>query len=173
MSPDQALASDLRAHRERLLDMIERETATTLRVLRAFPTEQSELRPHPVAKTARELAWMFTVEQVLATAAIRDTLDLSQGFPPAPARFAEVTAAFEQSRNELMELMRTSSDAQLAGTTQFFVAPKTLGDVPKLAFIEFLMLDQVHHRGQFSVYLRMAGGKVPSIYGPSADEPWA
>ena len=29
--------------------------------------------------------------------------------------------------------------------------------------------DQIHHRGQFSIYLRMAGGKVPSIYGPSAD----
>jgi hypothetical protein len=25
---------------------------------------------------------------------------------------------------------------------------------------------------QFSIYLRMADGKVPSIYGPSADEPW-
>jgi uncharacterized damage-inducible protein DinB len=35
-----------------------------------------------------------------------------------------------------------------------------------------LVLDIVHHRGQFSVYLRMAGGKVPSIYGPTADEPW-
>ena len=34
-------------------------------------------------------------------------------------------------------------------------------------------LKPVHHRGQFSVYLRMADGKVPSIYGPSADEPWA
>jgi uncharacterized damage-inducible protein DinB len=34
------------------------------------------------------------------------------------------------------------------------------------------VMDTVHHRGQFSVYLRMAGGKVPSIYGPSADEPW-
>lgn len=33
-------------------------------------------------------------------------------------------------------------------------------------------VDSVHHRGQFSVYLRLAGGKVPSIYGPSADEPW-
>jgi len=32
--------------------------------------------------------------------------------------------------------------------------------------------DQIHHRGQLSVYVRMAGGKVPSIYGPSADEPW-
>ena len=32
--------------------------------------------------------------------------------------------------------------------------------------------DMIHHRGQFSIYLRMAGGKVPSIYGPSGDEPW-
>ncbi|MBI1806965.1 MAG: hypothetical protein HYR76_07940, partial [Ignavibacteria bacterium] len=30
----------------------------------------------------------------------------------------------------------------------------------------------VHHRGQLSVYLRIVDAKVPSIYGPSADEPW-
>jgi uncharacterized damage-inducible protein DinB len=35
-----------------------------------------------------------------------------------------------------------------------------------------MLHDQIHHRGQFSVYLRMVGGKVPSIYGPSGDEPW-
>jgi uncharacterized damage-inducible protein DinB len=27
-----------------------------------------------------------------------------------------------------------------------------------------------HHRGQLSVYLRLNEAKVPSIYGPSADE---
>jgi hypothetical protein len=27
----------------------------------------------------------------------------------------------------------------------------------------------VHHRGQLSTYLRAMGGKVPGIYGPSAD----
>jgi uncharacterized damage-inducible protein DinB len=38
----------------------------------------------------------------------------------------------------------------------------------------WLMLnDSIHHRGQLTVYLRMAGGRVPSIYGPSADEPWS
>jgi MFS family permease len=31
--------------------------------------------------------------------------------------------------------------------------------------------DVVHHRGQLSTYVRPMGGKVPSIYGPSADEP--
>jgi len=32
------------------------------------------------------------------------------------------------------------------------------------------LMDEVHHRGQLTVYLRLAGGKVPSIYGPSGDE---
>ena len=29
----------------------------------------------------------------------------------------------------------------------------------------------IHHRGQLSTYLRPMGAKVPSIYGPSADDP--
>ena len=33
------------------------------------------------------------------------------------------------------------------------------------------LFDALHHRGQLSVYLRHMGGKVPSIYGPSADDP--
>jgi len=35
-----------------------------------------------------------------------------------------------------------------------------------------VLMDQVHHRGQLSVYLRLVGAKVPSIYGPTADETW-
>ena len=31
----------------------------------------------------------------------------------------------------------------------------------------------IHHRGQLSTYLRAMGGKCPSIYGGSADEPMA
>ena len=34
-----------------------------------------------------------------------------------------------------------------------------------------LLPDFIHHRGQLSTYLRAMGGKVPSIYGPSADTP--
>jgi uncharacterized damage-inducible protein DinB len=29
----------------------------------------------------------------------------------------------------------------------------------------------VHHRGQLSVYLRLQNVPLPSIYGPTADEP--
>lgn len=47
-----------------------------------------------------------------------------------------------------------------------------MGDFPVSEVLWLMLMDSVNHRGQFSVYLRMVGGKVPSIYGPSADEPW-
>ena len=34
-----------------------------------------------------------------------------------------------------------------------------------------LLFDAIHHRGQLSTYIRPMGGKVPSIYGPSGDDP--
>jgi uncharacterized damage-inducible protein DinB len=42
----------------------------------------------------------------------------------------------------------------------------TLGDM-----LFGFFFDAVHHRGQLSSYLRPMGAKVPSIYGPSADDP--
>jgi uncharacterized damage-inducible protein DinB len=30
----------------------------------------------------------------------------------------------------------------------------------------------IHHRGQLTVYLRLVDVPVPSMYGPTADEPW-
>jgi uncharacterized damage-inducible protein DinB len=70
------------------------------------------------------------------------------------------------------QIVKGMRDEQFSETVKFPVAPKTIGDVPKGQFLWMLLCDQIHHRGQFSIYLRMAGGKVPSIYGPTADEPW-
>jgi uncharacterized damage-inducible protein DinB len=43
--------------------------------------------------------------------------------------------------------------------------------LPVGALLRSIMLNHwYHHRGQLSVYLRQVGAKVPSIYGPSADE---
>jgi uncharacterized damage-inducible protein DinB len=56
---------------------------------------------------------------------------------------------------------------------KFVTGPKQMSDLRRLDVLWFLLNDHIHHRGQFSVYLRMAGGQVPSIYGPSADEKWS
>ena len=92
--------------------------------------------------------------------------------PPVPETMDEISRAFEAAHARVVGRVRGMSDEDLRGTVRFFVAPKTLGDIPMMEFLWFLLHDQIHHRGQFSVYLRMADGKVPSIYGPTADEPW-
>lgn len=43
--------------------------------------------------------------------------------------------------------------------------------MPKVTVLRtFVFNHMVHHRGQLSVYLRMQGVPIPSIYGASGDE---
>lgn len=158
--------------KQQFLQTLRREHATTRRVVEAFPAEQSELKPHPRSNSARQLIWTFAVEERLILLALRNQLQLGGGFPKAPDSFDQAVSAFFQTHAELIEALEAASDEDLRGTVKFFTGPGTLGDIPKMDFLWFMLSDQIHHRGQLSVYLRMAGGKVPSIYGPSADEPW-
>ena len=158
-------------------EAFEREHATTLRVLRAFPDDQSDFKPSEKAKTAREVVWTLVLGQErLMLKALTTGFDWSAPRTPPPAAPATVSAAaaaLERVHGQVSEVLRDVDESALSKeTVRFFVAPKTQGDVPKLEFLWFLLFDHVHHRGQFSVYLRMVEGKVPSIYGPSADEPW-
>jgi uncharacterized damage-inducible protein DinB len=54
---------------------------------------------------------------------------------------------------------------------KFMFEGKEVMNAPVYDMAWGFMLDQIHHRGQLSTYLRPMGAKVPQIYGPSADEP--
>jgi uncharacterized damage-inducible protein DinB len=156
-----------------LIAAIKDERARTTRLLNAFPASSSELRPHPTSQCARELAHTLCVEAVVGTMALNGTLDMTKlAFPAPPATWGEVLGAFQASYDTLLNTLDTTSDAELAKSTKFFTGPRQLGDVPKGEIVRFMLNDHIHHRGQLSVYLRMSGSKVPSIYGPSKDEPW-
>ena len=166
----------MESSKQQFLDAYEREHQITMRLLRAYPADKLELRPHPKCKTARELAWMFAGERALGTAVLNNwyaTNKPGQGqMPQAPADWEDLLAAIEKAHTDYRAVVESFSDAQLMENVKFFSAPKTMGDYQRIGFMWFLLSDQIHHRGQFSIYSRMADGKVPSIYGPSADEPW-
>ena len=169
------IAATTRHPRQQFLDLYDREHATTMRILRAFPPEHAELRPHPKLKTARELAFVFAVERGLGTAVLANAFAgpvTGPTFPPVPDSWEGVLAAIEQAHGEFRDTINGYTDEELLEPVKFFVAPHTLGDVPRIDIATSLVHDQIHHRGQLSVYLRLADGRVPSIYGPTADEPW-
>ena len=161
--------------KEQFLRGYDREHAITMKVLRAYPSDQLDLRPHPRSKTARELAFIFVLERGLGKKVFND--EFAKGvpggpMPEPPESWDAMLEALEGAHREFRQLVADAPDEKLLQNVKFLTAPKTLGDVSLIDFLWFLVSDQIHHRGQFSVYLRMAGGKVPSIYGPSGDEPW-
>lgn len=161
--------------KERFLDAYEREHETTMRVLRSYPEDRLDLRPHRKCKSARELAWVFTLERMLGTAVYQHEFDpeaVTGEAPPPPESWSELLSGLEEAHRAFGDLVRSTPDDELHDPVRFFTGPGTLGEIPRIEWLWFLLNDQIHHRGQFSVYLRMADGKVPSIYGPTADEPW-
>jgi uncharacterized damage-inducible protein DinB len=160
------------SEKQMFLQSFQRESDTTLKLLRAYPAERADYKPHEKSRSAKELAWTFVLEQGLATGALAGQVDFSQPMPAPPAEYKDVLAAFEHGSRDTISKISAASDADLNRMMQFPVAPKKMGDLRRLDVLWTALMDQVHHRGQFSVYLRLVGGKVPSIYGPTADEPW-
>ncbi len=170
-----AVLAAITSGKDQFLRSYEREHEVTMRVLRAYPTDQLDLRPAATCKTAREVAWVFVAERGLGTMVFNDVFAKggpSGGMPEAPESWEALLAALEKAHRDFGDLVRNTPDEQMAETVKFFVAPKTMGDVSRMEFAWFLLNDEIHHRGQFSIYLRMAGGIVPSIYGPTREEPW-
>jgi uncharacterized damage-inducible protein DinB len=92
--------------------------------------------------------------------------------PEPPGTWQETLDALAGAHASWRTLVASTSDADMERTVRFLTAPKTVGEYTVEQWLWFLLHDEIHHRGQFSVYLRMADARVPSIYGPTADEEW-
>ena len=157
--------------RDMYLQSFEREYPITLKVLKAYPAEKSELKPAEKSKNARELAWMLVLNQMVVTPTLRGELKPG-GMPPPPKSWNEVLATFETAHRDATAKLSQLSDEQMNRMITLPVGPKQMGEVRVADALWRFLSDTIHHRGRFSVYVRLAGGKLPSIYGPTADEPW-
>ena len=172
-TPERALPHVLPDARTQFRDAYRAEHATTRKVLHAFPAAHAEFRPHPRASTARRLAWTFVLEEGGMLAALEGRFALpAGGFPEPPDDWTAVLDAFDAQHAPMLAALEDATDARLLAPVRFLTGPGQLGDVPTHELLWFFLHDQIHHRGQLAVYLRLTGGRVPSIYGPSADEPW-
>ena len=160
------------SEKEMFLNSWEREYQTTVKVLKAYPADKLDFKPHERARSAKELAWTIVAEEpILVNGGITGKFDFEH-MPKPPATMNDVLSQYDRGHVDLVAKVKNLSDTAFNNTVKFMVAPKTMGDLRCADVCWMMVMDTVHHRGQFSVYLRMAGGRVPSIYGPSGDEPW-
>jgi len=159
--------------REHYLAAFRREYETTRRVLNAFPAAKLDYRPSDRSPTAAQVAWSLVASQMVIEPILTLPELVMQAPPPPPGDWSALVAAFESALANAKTKLKAMTDAEFTSSIVMPVGPGGAKAPMRRADALWMMLyDTVHHRGQFSVYLRASGGKVPSIYGPSGDEPW-
>jgi uncharacterized damage-inducible protein DinB len=166
------MSTQTMGEKEMFTATLEREFQTTTKLLRQWPAGREDFKPADRSRTARELSWIFIAEEKVLDAVLAGELTMTKAPPAPPLSVAELLTMFEGSHRELMAKLAAVDPARLDAKVKFPVGPGQLADLRVADVLWTMLMDAVHHRGQLSVYLRMVGAKVPSIYGPSADEPW-
>lgn len=145
------------------------ESATTARVLGALPADGLSYTPHPGSSTAGTTAWTI-VRGLRASLELLRSPSVAVGLENHPAHAALVARFGETSEAIAAALLNTSqqnwSEERVVTSNGTVILRQPLGQILWLFHV-----DGIHHRGQLSTYLRPLGATVPSIYGPSGDQP--
>jgi uncharacterized damage-inducible protein DinB len=149
------------------LPTLKRETATTAKVIAATPNDHLDYRPSEKCMPAGELLWHIASADVMFIEGI-----LSGAFgkgPDKPESISspqEISAWYTARMSPAIERLSNYTPEQAGKILDLFGFMQT----PAAGAINFAVAHSIHHRGQLSSYIRPMGGKVPAIYGPSADD---
>ncbi|MSR63902.1 MAG: DUF664 domain-containing protein [Planctomycetes bacterium] len=164
------------AHRYILLPELDQELATTRTLLTAVPEAKTSFRPHPKSWTLGELGLHLANVLTWLPMTLRSTefdLDPLGGPRVVSPKFESAAATlkvFDETARAARSALAAVSDAELAVPWTLKRRGLVLFTLPRAACIRsFVMNHLIHHRGQFTVYLRLCDIPLPPIYGPTAD----
>ena len=144
------------------------EFPVTQTVLGAIPKDRLSYKPDERSPSAEQLVWTLTNELKSCLEVATENRTEFKADPPPP--LDEMLQKFEQWAKELTDLVSKMDDGAWEGNAKLYFEGKVVAEQPVGSFLWLILMDSIHHRGQLSAYLRPMGGKVPAIYGPSADD---
>jgi uncharacterized damage-inducible protein DinB len=165
------------AIRDALVPEWDQEMANTRKAIERIPDDKLGFRPHERSWTMAELITHLSNLPSWGVMTLAKTeLDLEPGgqkLPPQPPvkTVKEALEQFDKNSKDTRALLAKTEDADFLQPWSLLKNGKNLMTLPRFAVMRgFVVSHIIHHRGQLTVYLRLAGIPVPAIYGASADE---
>ena len=152
---------------------LERESATTRKMLERVPADKYDWKPHEKSMTLRQLA-THVAEIPSWLGMVLNTAELDFGKneykPVMIADSQELMDHFEKSLGEGKAALSGANDGQLKDTWTMRNGEQVYAADPKDEVLRGCFCQVVHHRAQLGVYLRILDVPIPGSYGPSADD---
>ena len=152
------------------------ETTKSRRVLEQVPSGKRTWKPHERSMDLGSLSDLVAnIPSWVAMAITLDELDVAPTdgpkYKPAPLTTTEeLVAALDKAVVQAREALQKTTDAHLESPWRLLAGGQLALEQPRHHVIRDTFLHSAHHRGQMTVYLRLIGSKVPSVYGPTADD---
>jgi uncharacterized damage-inducible protein DinB len=163
---------------ELFLTELNGEVDSTRRLLERVPEGRPDWKPHEKSMPLGYLASLVATLPSWITMTIKlDELDLQppggkKHTPDAPRTSRELVKLFDDSVAQARDALESTTDEHLMTNWKLLVAGRVVSEEPRyVVLLNSVMNHLAHHRGQLSVYLRLNDVPLPSIYGPTADEP--
>lgn len=144
------------------------ESESTIKVFSNLTDESLNKKVHEKVRTAGRLAWHITtaIPEMMNRTGLK--IESVKEDSPIPATVSELVNAYKSVSEALITQVKANwNDESLSKEDDMYgerwAKGKTLG---------ILVTHQTHHRAQLLVVMRLAGLKVPGVYGPSNEE-WA
>jgi uncharacterized damage-inducible protein DinB len=157
-----------------IVNELEHEAGTTRRLLQRLPQDRLGWQPHVKSMTLGRLATHIAeIPGWVSSILEKDEVDMSGGYTPQTGISpAEIQAMFDKSVAQATDMMKRQTPERLMAVWRLKKDGKVLLEMPRIGVIRAVLMNHlIHHRGQLSVYLRLLDVPIPSIYGPSADQP--
>lgn len=161
---------------EMFLAELDREAPRTRRALERVPAGQDDWRPHPKSMPLARLAGLVaTMPSWVSLVVQSDELDLTP--PPGQGQYTqpaigELVAVHDGHIVKAREALARTNDQFLFSTKwRLKAGGKVVLEESRAVVLRDTINHLAHHRGQLTVYLRLTNQPVPSMYGPTADDP--
>jgi uncharacterized damage-inducible protein DinB len=158
-----------------LLTEFEYECMQTRKLLERVPDGAWDFKPHEKSMSLQQLAGHIAEIPVWVDATCNldlFTMDPGSYTPFLPASTQDLLDTFDANVSNAILHLRRETDEHLLQQWMMKMGDRIIVNQPRFVVLRsFIISHTIHHRGQLTVYLRMQDVPLPSIYGPTADDP--
>ncbi len=160
----------MESSRELFITTIKDELPRFDRVFCAIPESKTDWRPHENSRSALEIMKTMISDALSFPIFLeKGTMDSSDFVLSKSINPIDLGFEFKEVMNATLKIVDKMSNKAWDERAVMTDNDKMVWETTKGQMAWSILLDQIHHRGQLSVYIRPMGGKVPAIYGPSGD----